>query len=320
MKENANKLQPQQIRSVFYASSSIEDILPPELIQHIVSFNHMKPMNIKAVNKTFKTLCDKSENIELKHRENEIKSKIGTTQNNQTWIVHPIRQILTVKEIKLGYKGPMNNLEDTLEQCQSGDTIIIHDGKYILDKFAFPIDKSFQLIGYGKNVILDCSFDDEGGELNLKTSKVYLKNLKLIYMYMNLTNDSTLWMQDCEYRGNSQILVDKNANLYVANCWFKDGSQEVISFTNSTGDLSIVNSMFEVWSGNDYVSESDGIRIEKCIASKIKIIGNKFNINPEYCDAIIAKELIEENKIWMKQFLDNNVHVVGTYKNKWIET
>eukprot|EP01084_Bolivina_argentea_P115597 205544_1 len=296
MKENANKLQPQQIRSVFYASSSIEDILPPELIQHIVSFNHMKPMNIKAVNKTFKTLCDKSENIELKHRENEIKSKIGTTQNNQTWIVHPTRQILNEKEIKLGYKGPMNDLYT--EDMKSGDTIIIHDGRYEINNYTFPTDKNFQMIGYGKNVILHGYIEEWKDKVfHLDTAKVYLKNLKLINCYTNVNNNSTLWMQDCccEYRNEfidevCLIKVYENANLYVANCSFgKDtygDSWSAIDF-QSCGELSIINCKFECGGKNEY---NPCIQIRHSNASKIRVIDNEFKFGIHY-DAIDKIEL-----------------------------
>eukprot|EP01084_Bolivina_argentea_P085858 155185_1 len=130
MKSQLETIVSNEISNIFYKSLSIENILPLDIIQHITSFNNLR--NIKSVSKTFNKCYEKNKNIKSQQIEKEFlcKMNMNKNENNNTWIVDKNRTKLNEKEIKSKYKGPINNLSDAINNTNSGDKILVYNGKY----------------------------------------------------------------------------------------------------------------------------------------------------------------------------------------------
>eukprot|EP01083_Nonionella_stella_P102206 290584_1 len=101
--ETANEIQ--------YKCLSISDILPDDLIQHIVSFSDS--LGIKYINKAFNNCYNKNKALELIQRPQSIEKfvfnpsypTVKYEEHNKTWIIHPTRTHLNSEEIANGYTG-----------------------------------------------------------------------------------------------------------------------------------------------------------------------------------------------------------------------
>merc|ERR1712130_943968 len=88
---------------MYYESTSLEQVLPMDVIQHITIFNESRETNV--ISKSFNKCTQQNEQNRIKARENAIRSLIGTTEESQTWILHPTRKELTAQEKGQNYKG-----------------------------------------------------------------------------------------------------------------------------------------------------------------------------------------------------------------------
>ena len=115
-----------RISSIYHDVISIDDILPSDVMQHILSFDGF--YHPKAVNKQWKELCDMNEKNEMSRLYSSI--PLSVIQSSSTYVIHPKRKHLTALEIERGYKGPMN-IEYAFE-CgfSDGDTLLFHDGTH----------------------------------------------------------------------------------------------------------------------------------------------------------------------------------------------
>eukprot|EP01084_Bolivina_argentea_P048166 88755_1 len=160
LKQQIETISSTEISNIFYASLSIESILPFDLIQHITSFNNLS--NIKSVSETFNKCYQKNRNIQSKQRAAQCLSQIQINETHNTWIVDQLRTKLNNKELSLKCKGPLNQVEDAIKSADTGDVILIYNGSYVegknddSDDFdIINIDKCLQIIGCGDNVLIN---------------------------------------------------------------------------------------------------------------------------------------------------------------------
>eukprot|EP01083_Nonionella_stella_P302227 1041232_1 len=93
---------------------------------------------------------------------------------NNVWIVDPNRTQLTSDEIDANRKGPCSNIQTSIERCQSGDKLLIHDGVYEVPQIT--IGKSIQIVGVGDNVIFR-NLDVDNTLRFINNSISYIENI-----------------------------------------------------------------------------------------------------------------------------------------------
>ena len=153
--QNANKM--------YYESFSIQEILPDDVQQCILSSDGL--YHPKTICKKWKLLSDKNETIKMRKIYRSTMVPPPSNQVGSTYVVHPKRTHLNAIEISLGYKGPFS-LSKALnnEHLKDGDRLLIHDGNYTNDNGeSFVVNKSLQIIGVSKNVW----FEDEWNSYNI---------------------------------------------------------------------------------------------------------------------------------------------------------
>eukprot|EP01083_Nonionella_stella_P098048 275633_1 len=146
------------INRMYHDVLPMETILPHDLIQNILSFDHLSIAQ-RAVSKTFKRLADKNDLIQLKQRNRIIldpqyEFKIDF-QSGTRWVVHPNRPQFNGEKAAIthGDKGPFD-LENALKYCENKDILLLYDGEHIIDSNLLCEKHSLSFIGMGDNVIL----------------------------------------------------------------------------------------------------------------------------------------------------------------------
>eukprot|EP01083_Nonionella_stella_P163322 537224_1 len=129
LKQKVQQMDVSESSHVFCSAVSIENILPMDIIRHIASFHNMS--RIASVSKTFNQCYLQNQKKEIQNRETYIASKIRITGHPiTTFIVDPSRTKLSENEMKLQYKGPMNDLADAIAVANDGDRILLYEGTY----------------------------------------------------------------------------------------------------------------------------------------------------------------------------------------------
>eukprot|EP01084_Bolivina_argentea_P059146 107962_1 len=228
LKNEIKQFNDDTARKAYYESVSIMDILPDDIMQHIISFN--LDSKSRFVNKQ----CNKQVNQENKkfvtEQHNAFNPIIPFKKNiNNTWIINKDRKILNETEIENGYKGPIESIDEAIEKCQSGDKLLISDGKYECD---LAVSNDVHLIGVGDNVSISskCSVyvDDMSTD---KKCNVYFENISIEAppdeSVINVSN-SNLWMKNCEIRstgrsGDIGVMVRDDSNFMAKDCIFWNG-------------------------------------------------------------------------------------------------
>eukprot|EP01084_Bolivina_argentea_P290270 498556_1 len=114
--DTLRSMHTDKIRTIYYTSSSIQDIITDDVIQSILTY---VPSNncINLVNKSFNKLVKQNDDSKMRLREINISSQF---RNKNTWIVDSSRNSLNTEEIKKGIKGPINSIDEALNIMESG--------------------------------------------------------------------------------------------------------------------------------------------------------------------------------------------------------
>ena len=233
MNENAN-------RKLYFESSSIDYILPTDMIRQIISFQELRHPNTKCVNKLWKTL---SEEIETKHYQTlhdtlnaDSPIKYDNT-SNKTWVVHRRRRHLPTVEANIGFNVSVQSIDYALKQAQSGDRILVHAGRYHVSCKLKAKNLSvigLPVIGLHEDCKILLLNDGEIEEpLVSGYANLYLENLRFID-------------RDC---GRAQIFVRDECKLWINKCRFHsrfsvisvavDGSTDIKDSEFVTGECPI---------------------------------------------------------------------------------
>eukprot|EP01083_Nonionella_stella_P257112 880355_1 len=266
--------KPSNAKKIYYSMTSIENIIPLDALQIIESFNHTPQM--RSVSKGFKQCFDLNENIQLKERELFIENELQITSDNTIW---------KVKD------GNIESLNTALTKSNSGDTILMNNGTYILNDDRMFNDKNLKIIGVGNNVKIE--LPDYEDYVNIINSKLYFKNVKLYTIAtingglssgLMVCSNSSLWIQNCDINTEFYgISVGANGNLCIANSIFSGKTDyQSIAIEPETSPvyplsrkISILNCIF-----NDYATRREEPIISlPCggYADSLKIFGNCFN-------------------------------------------
>eukprot|EP01084_Bolivina_argentea_P232997 392537_1 len=274
----------------------INDILPDDVIQHILSFNEYH--HGKSICKKWKQHSDTNENIYFSKIYTSIvpNSHIPYGKNNNTFIIHRSRKTLNKIEKQFGFTGIFNNFSKAINICKPGDKIFVHGGKYEIDHddhWGLVFKRDIQIIGVEPNVVLQqngqmdkfivigdhsgLSFDDSLlPTFNNCFVHVHLENIILdcractieptinVESVVNLEKHSKLWMKNCKYFGYNggfrgeqhAIYVAPFCDLQIENCEFTGGSR-AISMSPFSGYINIYDSWFKSF-GYGYHNEYQG--------------------------------------------------------------
>eukprot|EP01083_Nonionella_stella_P174055 602287_1 len=228
-----NGLNTETTNDLQYKCLPITNILPDDLIQHIVSFSDSLAM--KYINKAFNGSYNKNKTLELRQRQQVIDKhafnpSVKYGEKNQTWIIHPTRTHLNSEEIAHGYNGPLKDLKGVKDAVKPGDKLLFYDGYYIETK-AIELDNfrnNLQFIGVGNEVVIKvygCSQLIEIGNYG-NCQSIYFKNVKIeMGDPFCIQYNSEIYMEDCEIvMGSSSIDVSYNGRFNAKNCVFSGQS------------------------------------------------------------------------------------------------
>ena len=312
------KLDLPSKQNIFWNLLPMNDLLPDDTIQHILSFDGRDIS--KLVNKKFNRLCKINERIQWNQAEEALKAFLFDHNNqfnqefntfrmehmhdNKTWIVDESRTVLNDEEIKRGYYGPLNDLDAAINHCNDGDTILVHDGDYAFLEGA-EFDKNIQIIGVGDEVNFDVADDKQisiGADTETAPRSVSFQNIQFYFLSefffntlpgINVCHGWNLWMKGCNFhtsRGSrSGIHLMNNANLNIVRCHFLNTSCAVKISCNS-GKINVGGCSFSSCGrGGDAFSDQSVQSGCICIDGKdghnigeLKCIGNLFAKNSCY--------------------------------------
>ena len=201
-------------REIYYNALSITDILPGDVVQHIISFNDV--CRHKAVSKTWKSLSEKSEMTQMRELYRAtIVDEAHEHASAVTWVVHPKRKHLNAVEIELGYKGPLT-IDSALyhienELLNDEDRLLLHDGIHE-SSLGCIIPHDAHFIGLGNKVIFktrDQSAFQLGDVKQDHSLNVSFENIAF-YTASGSTNKFT----------RSIIVTGANHKVSIKNCSF----------------------------------------------------------------------------------------------------
>eukprot|EP01084_Bolivina_argentea_P112940 201387_1 len=326
-------------------SSSIDQVLSDDTLQCVLSFTGIYVT--KAVNKKWKQLSDINEIIYLKQLYKTINRKIIESpvkynkNRNKTWVVHKHRSKLHKVETDLGFNAVMKDLYQTIDQCESGDAVIIYAGVYVAFSGSLVIQKDIQLIGVGPEVtILDegggdsfCAIGSWNAPLGRHQNSVYFENInfdcKKSYCtegVFYLSNLCKLWTNKCKFTfsHSSGMNIQTGANLQVRNCEFIGGTNSM-TISPIAEQVNVIDCVFTkcgIESGFEYPGEGACVSVthenyfphgdeNKFVV--LKCIGNIFKDNLCYPIAerhVPYNENNEPSEHAGDEFIINTDHVI----------
>eukprot|EP01083_Nonionella_stella_P123355 371700_1 len=129
VEQHIRKLNANAIREAYFNSLSIDDILPSDLVGHVLSFQPF-PYNasINQTNKMWNKLSSQLKHIQNKERIKAV-DEYDLHYNeevNNTWIIDANRTQLTNDERDSGFKGPLPDIGTALDMSESGDKLLIY--------------------------------------------------------------------------------------------------------------------------------------------------------------------------------------------------
>ena len=248
-------------KTFYYNSLSIDEIMPTDIIQHILSFQCLEELNwTKIVNKQWKKLSNRNEKMRYLKLQESLDKKLPDPykSTNRVIIVHPFRTQLTSIEKKLGFSGPINNMPSAINMLKSGDRLYFHDGTYEFEDCHFnDFEVNALAIGLGHNVVIR---DPSPGIRHdylfqvVDKSSVYIENITFdctesrecydgaIYIE---EDGSNLWLNNCEFTfGGTGMYVRRGSSLKVENCVF-DGAKTAIAVSAIANTVTIEQSIFK---------------------------------------------------------------------------
>eukprot|EP01084_Bolivina_argentea_P015331 28660_1 len=311
--QHIDELDQYSSKNIYFNSLSLEQIFHDDILQYILSFAGM--YHTKPVNKKWKNLSDKNENLHMKQIYSQVNEKIMKSSfkydksMNNKWVIHPRRPKLHQIEIDLGFQmlidltGTDNEpyahqsitlqlglierddviyfsdsdgdnishidididnkrknknrtccyIQQTIDNCQSGDVIVIHDGTYEDGDGGIVINKDIYITGTGGQVTIQdvYCYSLSNSFCRLRGGHVYFDNINWDFshcrydQFFNLYPNCKLWINDCRFKFKTidGILVRKNACLNVTNSEFIGGTS-AINISPVAKEVNILNSIF----------------------------------------------------------------------------
>merc|ERR1712228_861385 len=233
--------------------------------------------------KKWKLLSDKNENNYMRTTYQPFIDDSSSNQSVSTWIIHPKRTQLSEFEQDLGFKGPLKNIGDALQNhCDDGDRLLIHDGIYDSHIALYTTCKGFHLVGLGKNVLFKnisngCThfFIDRN---NMKTEFIF-ENLEFDEAYLRIFGNNKIIIKDCTFRGHKGHALEigpdlndfsKNVDVKIDECTFIDAG---LGLMEGRVDANVTNCLFKRCIKHSIIIQNISISDTK---NTLRCIGNTF--------------------------------------------
>ena len=280
LSELLKQITESQARSIHYESCSIEEIMPSDVMQSMLSFVPQQ-RQIKFVSKSFKKLTEQNEILRNRSREQRIASQFN---GKNVWNVHKVEDGLTSQKNEEPSKF-INGLDDVFAEMDDGDKVFLHEGAYILGEVGFG-NKNIEIEGVGDCSLTTCSeeYDDDMDVSHI----VSINNVRFENTRFNVERGGSMYLTDCEFCIWSGIGVNNRGSLNCHSCRFQ-GDLDSYSSVSAIGacSLTVENCLFNggadphdvgsfgciVFPDRDNYGWKD---------SNLKIIGNTF-INSNGC-------------------------------------
>eukprot|EP01083_Nonionella_stella_P088943 248106_1 len=297
------------INRIYHDALPIDGILPDDLIQNILSFDHLSIAQ-RAVSKTFKRLSDTNDLIQMKQRNKIVHDPQYEFnidfQSGTRWVVQPIANMHQFV-MNNGDEGPLD-LENALKQCQNEDILLLYDGEHSINSDLLFRYHSLSLIGMGDNVIVKVKNNDVESCVVPLQGRIYFNNVHLTlngddsdpddYLYLEI-DIGHLWMEQCTL--SCVLFGFARGSLHLKSCCFdgqgltqtmcditlapSQNTVEIIgcTFTNCGDIISLSDTDVDISAKEHAVIEisvQSPSNLTKTITEEsIKIVGNIFSNN-----------------------------------------
>jgi len=285
--QHLNQQSPSKVKSIYHKAASIDEILPCDVMQHVLSFDSF--YHPRTVSKAWKSLSDKNEANYLKKMYAPVivdEKDDDAIEYDKTFICHPKRTRAHPYEIGLGYEGPMS-LSKAIERVNCADgfgqnyQILVHNGVYNQENGgSFDMDEienpfgNLSIVGLGKGAVLKSNID-----LSCSETLVRLKNLEFAGSGIRGPFLGSVSVENCCFHGIREIIaiIGNGGTLKVIDSKFTAVSSGVLS-NESMDLLDIRNCEFDLCghNGKRRCRVGSGIQIGPNFEGKLTCIGNKF--------------------------------------------
>ena len=154
--QNINEATMDLTKNMYFNSSSIDEIIPSDIIKHILSFQALNLEHVKRVNKQWNKLSNQNEKryySSLQQNLNQNSPIPYHKSDTLTWTLHPRRTRLTRVEKHLGFKMSATTRINQLgtynarhKYVKSGDRFFLQPGIYPKINTGCLFDKNISII------------------------------------------------------------------------------------------------------------------------------------------------------------------------------
>ena len=318
-------------KKLHFDLSSIDQILPTDVIGHVLSFQSIQELyTTKYVNKQWNELSKQTQKNYFLNAQRELDQNcpIKYDQNsNITWIVDKGRQCfcLTKLEKEMGFKFGGHEIMELFEKYKSGDRIfIVDDATQWTESINCEID--IAIIGVQSKVTFAFGGDAKHIFSIANGAKIYFQNLSFAYYGYNrdpfgllrCSEEGELWVNKCEFEvENTGIHVSDQGSMNLRDCTFHDGIC-AISLAVNSGRIDINDCVFEECQDGIIIESPESCDVDSTLQLRCK--GNIFK-NIEWYP--ICEEITESKDTYLSlkrhsYSLENNI--VQKNNSKYILT
>eukprot|EP01084_Bolivina_argentea_P122632 217291_1 len=278
-------------------SLSIHDIIPDAVLQYTLNYIPYQE-STKYVNKTFYNLFRNNNNSRMYQRKKYISSKF---KNTNLYFVNS-------EQINNGIKVPLISLDDAINIVESGDKIILSDGKYFPKNSLGCDGKDIQIEGNGKTVLFL-------QDIQLRSQTFALSNVTVSGSFNAI--DCDIWMTNCSLESYPSIRM-KGGTLNCEQCEFiSNGYTPTAIHASSSSKLCIIDCRF-ITCGDDV---DNIIQTDDENPIVWTVIGNRFE--RLFPDPIGVKPNIQDAKLEVSDdaVFQDNMHVIyKQYTPDWLNS
>ena len=219
-------------KKMYFESISINDILPSDLIQYILSFNALDSFSAKyakIVNTNWRKLSNSNQRnyyLQIIQMLNKNSPISYDNNKNNTFIIHPKRKRPTLIEKQFGFKGPYNDIFSKNDysytyrlsfEINKGDRILIYPGDYKIHQDENKDDLyDYYMEMHIKQDVTIIGLGDKPPTI-INKSPLHHATLKI-------ADKTQVYMENISFQ--SKIIATQHSKLHLNRCYPKCQSDE----------------------------------------------------------------------------------------------
>ena len=291
--------EPDALCPMFHKSFPIDRILSTDAIQTVLSFLPNQS-TLKSVNKHFNQMVLDNETLRKRARTRNIASQFN---GSNVWLVDPKRENLNADEKQKGIKGPIASLQKALECIESGDKILLAEGRHFLGYSFGAKDVRIEGIGECAISLRDNDFEETGCDSDIYIEhKVSLSNIRTVdpWTSFGVNEGASLWMTDCVLNGSTMSSIyhigvssKGRADLLRVHFIGGEGAEGAIQASEDSS-ISACDCLFDSCGGG--MDHDPCIHVQEPETVSLRLVGNVFTnlstlpIGTEYSTRIKASD------------------------------